>query len=291
MNKTVITTDSGINPISHINMIPGLIIGKDKSYYDTVKINKEDSIEAIDSESILNKRINGERFTTSAPSYSDYVSVFKSILDKGQEIVHLSTSSGISSGSVNMSNNAINELKEDTNKEIYLVDTLTAGSGGPIIEAIANDLANANLSAKEIKEELEKIKHNILSTYYISDFSGYRESGRVPYGTRFLDMLSIRYRIDINDNGSLFPKKFYRGNIKNTVNKYVKELINKETIENFSNKYISLLRMPLDKIELNEIRDYIKSFNYFKKILEDKFLGTISAYGVKDQIGIGVLKK
>ncbi len=291
MNKTVITTDSGINPISHINMIPGIIFGKETQYYDTVKINRVDNIKALDAESILEKRLNGEKFTTSSPSYSDYISVFRKILDNDQEIVHLSMSSGISSGSVNMSYQVIEELKKNTNKEIYLVDTLTAGSGGPIIEAIANDLANANLSAKEIKEKLNKLKHDILSTYYISTLSGYRESGRVPYGTKLLDMLSLRYRIDINDKGALYPKKFYRGSIKNTVTKYVRELINDDNIEQYNKKYISLLRMPLDKISIDEIRNYINSFSYFENILEDKFLGTISAYGVKDQIGIGLLKK
>ena len=291
MNKTVITTDSGLNPISHINMIPGLIFGMDGGYYDTVKINKNDSIEAIDPETILYRRLEGEKFSTSAPSYTDYISVFSKILNNNQEIVHLSMSSEISSGSVNMSNQAIEDLKAETGKEIYLVDTLTAGSGGPIIEAIANELAKSNLSSKEIKERLDEIKHKILSTYYISALSGYRESGRVPYGTKFLDMISFRYRIDINNEGALYPKKFYRGSIKNTITKYVTELINSSNIEQYNKKYISLLRMPLDKISIDEIRDYIKSFNYFENILEDRFLGTISAYGVKDQIGIGLLRK
>ena len=291
MNKTVITTDSGVNPISYVNMVPGIIIGRDKTYYDTVKINKYDNIEAINSKEILESRINGNHFTTSAPSYSDYVTVFNNILDNNQEIVHLSMSSGISSGSVNMSNNVINELRDETGKEIYLVDTLTGGSGGPVIEAIANDLANNNLSAKEIKEELEQIKHNILSTYYISEANGFIESGRAPSVFRALDVLSIRHRVDIDEDGKLFYKKPYRGGIKKTALRYVTELINDKNIESYSKKYISLLKMPLDKISIDEIRNYIQSFDYFDNILEGNFLGTISAFGVKDQIGIGLLKK
>lgn len=291
MSKTVITTDSGLNPINHNNMVPGVIISKNDMYYDTVKINPLDGVEAISSKEIMKKRAQGNKFSTSAPSYGDYVSVFNKLLDQDKEIVHLSMSSGISSGSVNMAMNVINTIKDDRNCELYLVDTLTGGSGGTVIAKYAEDLANLGLSAKEIRRELEDVKYKLLSTYYISDFSGYRESGRVPSGTKFLDMLSIRYRIDINEKGSLFPKKFYRGKISSTASKYVKELINENTIDLYDPSYVSFLKMPLDQINRDELIDYIKSFNYFKEILEDDFLGTISAYGVKDQLGIGMIRK
>jgi fatty acid-binding protein DegV len=292
MSKTIITTDSGINPINHNNMIPGIIINGNNTYYDTIKMDEKDDIKAISSKEILSKRLNGLKFSTSAPSYSNYMSLFNKLLDEGKEIVHLSMSGAISSGSVNMANNVISEIKEDREGEIYLVDTLTGGSGGTIIAKLAEDLASKGLNAKEIKEQLEIIKHNILSTYYISDFSGYRESGRVPKGTKFLDMLSVRYRIDINDKGALYPKKLYRGKIDTTSLKYVKELINENNIYSYDSRYVSLLNMPfLNKINKEELIDYIKSFNYFNNILEDEFLGTITAYGVRDQLGIGLLKK
>ena len=292
MSKTIITTDSGLNPINHNNMVPGVIVNDDTMYYDTVKVNTVNNIKAISSREILSKRLNGLKFTTSAPSYGDYISIFNKILDEGKEIVHLSMSSAISSGSVNMANNVINMIKDDRECELYLVDTLTGGSGGTVIAKLAEDLADEGLSAKEIKKELEKLKLRILSTYYISDFSGYRESGRVPNGTKFLDMLSVRYRIDINEKGALFPKKFYRGKIDSTSLKYVKELINEDNIKTYDPRYVSFLNMPfLNKINKEELINYIKSFHYFYNILEDEFLGTITAYGVKDQLGIGLLKK
>ena len=292
MNKTIITTDSGLNPINHNNMVPGVIINNDTMYYDTVKVNAVNNIKAISSKEILSKRINGLKFTTSAPSYGDYINIFNKILNEGKEIVHLSMSGAISSGSVNMANNVINMIKDDRECELYLVDTLTGGSGGTVIAKLAEDLADRGLSAKEIKAELDSIKYKILSTYYISDFSGYRESGRVPNGTKFLDMLSVRYRIDINEKGALYPRKFYRGKIDTTALKYVKELINKDNIDSYDPRYISFLNMPfLNKINKKELVDYIKSLNYFNNILEDEFLGTITAYGVRDQLGIGLLKK
>ena len=49
--------------------------------------------------------------------------------------------------------------------------------------------------------------------------------------------------------------------------------------------------MPLIKICFEEIIDYIRSFNYFKDIKTGDFIGTISAYGVNDQIGVGLIKK
>ena len=291
MTKTIITTDSGLNPIDTTNMIPGIILSKGEEYYDTVKLNKDDMIKKISSKEIFERRLKGEKFTTSSPSYVDYMKLFIKYIVGGYNVIHLSTSSSVSAGSVNIPYNIIKHLDDRYHDNIHLIDTLTAGSGGTLINLIAHDLLAKGLDNKEIVSILEDIKKDIFSSYYISEFSGYRESGRVPYGTKVFDVLNFRYRIDINEKGALFPKKFYRGTINTTSKKYIEEIINDKTIDNYMQDYLILLNMPLDKIDKEEIINYIRSFNYFKNIVEGDFYGTISAYGVKDQLGIAMLRR
>ena len=290
MSKVVITTDSGCNPINKDNMIPGIIIGKTENYYDTIKISNDD-MTVLDGKEVLERVINGEKLTTSGPNYNDYLYVFTKYLSQGYDIVHLCTSSLISAGSNNMPYAVINEIAEEYDNKVYLIDTMNVGSGGTIINLLAENLKNSRLSAHDIKEVLERIKLRILSSYYISSLTGYRTSGRVPQGTKLLDIMSLRYRVDVNDKGELVPKKFFRGKVGVNALKYVKDLINENNIENFDSEYLTFLSTILNQIDKEEILDYIKSFNYFKNVIEENFYGIISAYGVIDQIGIGLVKK
>ena len=293
MREIVVTTDSGLNPLETDNMVPGIIrnIKTNEEYYDTVKLNKEDNIRAIQAKEIMELRKKGERFKTAAPTSTDYYNLFTGLVDEGKEVLHLCMSSGVSSGSCNNPLAVLNALDDIYQDNVTLIDSMTAGSGGSVIVQYAKDLVKQGLSLEEIKKKIELVKSKVFSSYYIADMKGYRESGRVPFGTVLLDMLSVRYRVDINKEGALHPNGFKRGNINNTVKKYVKDIINETNIEEYDPNYIVLLKMPLIKICFEEIIDYIRSFNYFKDIKTGDFMGTISAYGVNDQIGVGLIKK
>ena len=290
MTKTIITTDSGCNPINKTNMIPDVIIEKNNTYYDTIKIS-QDNIPTISYDKVLELVEKGKKITTSAPSYEDYITIFEKHLKENKDIIHLATSSEISAASCNTPVSIINELKEQYQNNIYLIDTKTIGSGGTLINLLAEDLTKQNLTAKEIKEHLEELKNYIYSTYYVKDTSGYRASGKVPYGTKILDILHLRYNVIVNSKGQLVPNKIYRGKINTTSLKYIKELINENNIEQYDNKYFVLLKTILEQINQEEIINYIKSFNYFENIITNHFYSAITAYGVKDQIGLALLKK
>lgn len=294
MRKVVITTDSGCNPKNITNMLPDMIIDSNNiSYYDLKKVDKDSTIEAINYEEVFDRTINGERFHTSSPNINDYVILQKEILDNDNDIVHISTSSGVSSGSVNASKVARDMLNDLYDEErVSVVDSMTAGSGGTVINDYAIDLANKGLSRNEIVEELENVKKRLLTTFYVAKVEGFVSSGRAPSGLKLSDKLSLRYRVDINSNGRLFPKlPVLRGNIKAQFMKYLKTIINESNIEEYDPNYLSLLITKLKEIDIEETKEYIDSFKYFKPVSELKFYGAISSYGVEDQVGLGLIKK
>lgn len=289
MEKVIITTDSGLNPIKKETMIPGIIISNNKSYYDTLKIADDDN-DVLNGKDALNKVIQGERLSTSAPSLEDYEKVFVKYLKEGYDIVHLATSESISPASVNSPYIIINNLRDKYDNDIYLLNTNTIGTGGTLINLLAEDLKKRGLPAEEIRNELLKIKDTIYSSYYIPELKGYRASGKIPQRTKLLDILAIRYQVIVNKNGELVPKKFYRGNIMKNAYKYIQETINKDNLNNYDSKYIVFLSTILDKIQKETLLNYINDLNYFENIIDENFYGTISAYGVIDQIGIGLKK-
>ena len=289
MNKTLITCDSGLNPMDTACMIPGIVIdSQGKEYYDKKSMNE--NIPAIAMEEIFEQVEKGEVFHTSAPNIYDYYTTFQTLLEEGYDILHLSISEHVSSSSYNTSMNVIEELKTSYPGRIEGVHTKTAGSGGMILTSYAQDLAKQRQSLIELKNQVETLKEKTIGSFFISSAKGYIRSGRVPKSAHALDLLGLHYRIDTMD-GKLIPKKIYKGKVNKQALKYVKELINKENIEEYDSKYIALLSMPVKEISYEEILDYIKSFHYFENILENSFYGTISAYGVKDQLGLGLIRK
>ena len=75
--------------------------------------------------------------------------------------------------------------------------------------------------------------------------------------------------------------------------KYLKNIINDNNKYEYDPNYLSILVTKLDEININEVKDYIRSLKYFKEdnIKELDFYGAICSYGVIDQVGIGLIKK
>ena len=295
MNKTVITTDSGCNPRNMDLMVPCIVIDKnEKNYYDMKKISN-DNIPIINNLEVFDRAVSGERFHTSAPNIEDYISIMTPILERGDNIVHLSMSNGVSAGSVNASRVASHMLNEEYgNDKVTVIDTLTAGCGGTIINDYANDLIKRELSTREIVEKIEYIKQRILSTFFISKVEGFVSSGRAPKIAILSDKLSLRFRVDINDKGKLYPKlPPYKGKIHNQAMKYIKSVINEDNKNEFDPNYLTLLITRLKEIDLNEIKEYLLNLKYFKEelIKEIEFYSAICSYGVEYQLGLALIKK
>ena len=217
----------------------------------------------------------------------------ESYLEEGYDIVHLAMSSGISAACVNEANVVADDLNDIYDNSVNVIDTLTGGCGGTIINDYANNLLKQEKSLQEIIDELNVIKKNILATYYISKVEGFVKSGRAPQGAILSDKLALRYRIDTNDNGKLYPHNIYRGKNKTQFFKYLRNLINNENKLEYDPNYLSILITKLNEIDIEEVKDYFDSLQYFNKDLieELKFTSAITSYGVEDQFGIGLLKK
>lgn len=291
---TIITTDSGSNPRNTNNMTPCVIYDdKDNLYYDMKKIN-DDNIRAISNLEVFSRARSGEKFHTAAPNINDFISLMHPYLEQGKKIIHLAMSSGISAGSVNGALVASEMLNDEFGKSVTVIDTLTGGSGGTIINDYASNLARAGVPYDDIVKRIIEVRSRLLTSFYISKVEGFVSSGRAPKEARLLDKLSFRYRIDINSSGKLYPKlPPYRGDIKKEFIKYLKNIVNDNNKTLYDPNYFTLLVTGLKEIDIDDAKTYLESLNYFdvSLIKELPFYGVISAYGVEDQVGIALIKK
>ena len=227
--KTVLTVDSGICPIAREDtiVIPAQVIS---SSMDTYRDNGKE----ISNREMLE---SGNRYHTSAPLMGDFEETFRRLLSSGVDVVHLSMSSGISEGSVNISQLVADICNEEYTNQVYVVDSLTGATGGTLLyEVIYQQLLTSNLSGKELCSALEKLKKKIQTSFYVPDASGYVQSGRdrssshlvdhaLSWSIRLANLTSLKFRVDFHENGDLYLKKIFRSSSKNGMLQIVTDIV------------------------------------------------------------------
>ncbi len=294
MNKITITTDSGMDPLDEENMIAALVVKNNKeSFRDVLEISPK---------TILREQEKGDLFRTSSPLLQDYQEKFKEHLENHQDVIHLSMSSGISEGSVNTAHLAASSFASQYKNNVYVIDSLTGATGGTLMNEIAKDMVKQGLSTKEIVTKLENLKRKIQTAFYVPNPEGFIKSGRnrsemclkdkaLLVGANALKLASVKFRVDFNQEGNLFTKALMRCKTGVGMLKLVKEIVTKETLEQYDPAYVVIGTLEEKEVKMQEVENYLENFHYFKRIINQNINGVVAAYGSPDLGGISLVKK
>lgn len=294
MNKIVITTDSGIDPIHEETMIPGQVVENEiKSYQDMKEITPKE---------ILEKIKIGSNFKTSSPMIGDYEKMFIPYLEDQYDIIHLSMSSGISEGSVNSANLMATIFNDEYENKIHVIDTLNGATGGTLLEQFANDLVKDGYQTSEIVEKLQQVKTKLQTSFYVPNPEGFIRSGRNKSEMCFKDkallmgvktalVTGIKFRVDFNPEGNLYTKGFIRSQTKSGMLKMVKQIIDEKNKELYDSKYVVVGTLNENQVKMEEIISYLNQLNYFDHVIRQDINGVVAAYGSDDLCGISLVKK
>lgn len=287
--KTIITKDSGIDPINDLYVIPAIVRKDFKlEYKDGIDITSEEVLKGVD---------EGHIYQTAAPSIEDYDKTFREALRNGDEVVHLSMSSGISEGSVNTANVMANSVCPE---KIRVIDTKNAATGGTLIDIYAEYLAKEGLSAKEIVKELEEYKKTLQTAFFVPNPIGFLNSGRdktdESMTTKFkrlglgaLQKLGYKYRVDFNEEGNLNIKGMMRGISQTKAYEMVQEIVNDDTMEMYDSNTAVLGTVAEGVVDMETLENYLKK--YFNCVVRRDIGATVAAYGSKDLIGLSLKRK
>lgn len=159
--------------------------------------------------------VDGATTKTSQVNVDEYLAYFRSFLEQGKDIVHLSLSSGIS-GTVNSARIAKEMLEtEYPEREIYIIDSLAASSGyGLLMDQLA-DLRDAGLTACELAQWAEEHKKQLHHWFFTTDLTFFIKGGRVSkvsgwFGTA----LNICPLLNVSNEGKLIARHKHRGKKK-----------------------------------------------------------------------------
>lgn len=297
MNKIVLTTDSGICAIQKSDsvVIPAQLMSSDgKNYPDYGQISNED---------ILNDMKKGIIYKTSSPLLGDYDYSFRSILEEGKDVIHLSMSSGISEGSVNSANLVASELNTEYKNQVHVIDSLTGATGGTLLYELAyRIIANSCEPTEQIVSHLDELKTRIQTSFYVPNAEGYIRSGRDKTSSHVVDgalltatklakAAAFKFRVDFHESGDLQFKKVFRSSDQKGMYKMVMDIVNDKTIETYDPKLVAVGNLHKDKVDMEKIKEYLMSFNYFEEVIENDIGSVVAAYGCNDLCGIALVKK
>ncbi len=187
-----------------IEIMPLYVTLKDKSLKDGIEITVPELYKYVDENKVLPK--------TAAITIADYIECFKKWVDRGYDVIFTGISGGLSS-SFNNANLAVSELGAE--EYVYPVDSKNLSSGIGLLLLKAAALKDKGLSAKEIKDEMEKIVPNVRSQFIIDRFDYLYKGGRCSSMARiFGTMLKIKPLITVREGKMTVAEKPHGKKIK-----------------------------------------------------------------------------
>lgn len=183
----------------------------------------DDLGDSMDINEFYHKMEQGADTKTSQINADEFVEYFKTFLDAGKDILHLTLSSGIS-GVLNSAMIAKDMLMEEyPDRKILIVDSLAASSGyGLLMDKLA-DMRDEGKSIDELYDFAEANKLKLNHWFFSSDLTFFVKGGRLSKTAGFVGgVLNICPLLNVNFEGKLIPRQKIR-----TKKKAIVEIVDK----------------------------------------------------------------
>lgn len=166
----------------------------------------------MSSEEFYDAMRGGKMPKTSQISVNDFCEYFTPYLEKGQDILYLAFSSGLS-GTYSSSLVAIEELKEKyPDRRIVSVDTLAASMGEGLLVYYAARKKKEGMSLDQLAQWVEENKLHLCHWFTVDDLHHLKRGGRISAATAIVgSALNIKPVLHVDDEGHLINVSKARG--------------------------------------------------------------------------------
>ena len=168
--------------------------------------------EAFDSHSYYQALRDGAQVTTSQVNPDRYVEYMEPILKRGEDILFVGVSSGVSGSFASAQIARKQLLKDFPERTIRLVDSLSAALGEGLLALQAASCRKSGMTLEKTAEYLEKIRTRIYHLFTVDDLQHLRRSGRISHFTATIgSVLGIKPLLKGSDEGKIVPSDKVRG--------------------------------------------------------------------------------
>ena len=154
---------------------------------------------------------NGSDSKTSMISVGEYEDYFKSLLETGKDVLHVSLSSGIS-GSYRSACTAAEMFKDAyPNQKLYVIDSLAASSGYGLLMDEAANKRDSGMSIEDLRAWLEENKLRLHHWFFSSDLTFFVKGGRVSKVSGMIGgVFEICPLLNVSNEGKLVARSKVR---------------------------------------------------------------------------------
>ena len=206
--------------------------------------------EIVSSKEFHNVLRKGIRIYTALVTAEEFLNVFEPHLKKGEDVLYIACSSGLSATLNTARLLAENELKEKyPNQRVVVLDSMRAGMALGLIIMRAVELQEAGKSLDEVIEVIEKEKLQYKEVGIPDSLSYLRRAGRVSAAPAFFgNMMSLKPILVFDEKGSNIAVKKAIG--RKAAFKEMANMI-KEDIVDPENQDIYLMEADCEQISID----------------------------------------
>lgn len=163
-----------------------------KNYLDGVDLTRDEFYDLL---------VSSEEFPmTAQPSPQDFLDVFEDVKEKGDQLIYLSLSSGLS-GTFQSATLAKSMVEYD---DIYLVDTLSATRAIRLMAEYACKLRDEGKDAAIIAEELENFKSRVVIYAAVDTLEYLSKGGRLSKAAAAVgELANLKPIITVTEEGKI----------------------------------------------------------------------------------------
>jgi len=218
---------------------------------------------------------------TSAPSVEDAISLMKTELDAGHDLVCLGISEQMSS-SCTVMRMAAAEL--DAGDRVHVIDSenLSTGIGHLAVEGA--EMAQQGLDAPTIAGALQRLRPRVRASFVVDTLTYLHRGGRCSgLAAMAGGMLRLHPRINVIDGG-MQPGQKYRGRAAAYVQEYVRGLRGDLLDARPDRVFITHSGQDAQIVAL--VRQQLEDLHYFREIHETRAGGVVSSHCGPGTLGV-----
>ena len=182
---------------------------------DGVPSTYDGSLDSFDAHSYYEMLRQGGRVQTSLLNTQLFLDSFRPVLERGEDAVYFSMSSGIS-GTCQAARMAAQELLEEfPERTVRVVDSLGSGFGTGLMACKAADLRAAGNTAAQTADIMDADAQNTLQFFTVDDLNFLKRTGRVSGATAMIGtVLNIKPVLWGDPTGHITARSKQRGRKK-----------------------------------------------------------------------------
>lgn len=204
MKKFIISTEDTCDlPQSYIDKHSISIIGLE-SFIDSVQYGG-DSGKTMAAPEFFNKMKSGSKVSTSLVNYERFRLYFTKLLEKGEDVLHVSFSSGLS-GTYDNAHKAANDINKTSTNKVIVVNSLCASLGQGLMVDLVIKQKNSGKTIEECQSFIQEMTQHICHIFVVDDLEYLFRGGRISRTSAIIGkLLNIKPVLHCDSRGMLVP--------------------------------------------------------------------------------------